>query len=158
MPPFKLPTAYRPAVDLTPLVSVCLLLILFFMLLVRLSYVASDSTVAASEIKTSPARHKTPAAAIRVRLTADAQGDLTGIRMGERPVGSLQELQNQIRRNSAVTGGAGEVEFDCDYRLRYAHILRAIAAVSGYRADDGKTTVPLIEKVRFAPPRREQVR
>jgi len=156
MPPFQLRTAYRPTLDPAPLAGVCLLLLLFLMLLARLSYVAGDSVAATSDRQTLPPVLKSAMPAIRVRLTADKQGELTGIRMDERPVGSLRELHDRIRRTVRRLGRAGEVEFDCDYRLRYAHVLRAIAAVSGYRADDGKTTEPLIEKVKFAPLRREQ--
>ena len=149
--------SHRPGMDLTPLVIVCLLVILFLMLLVRLSYLESDAAAAPSATKTSSAQLKATGPAIRVRLTADAQGELTGIRMDDRSVGSLQELQDQIRRSALDVGAPAEVEFDCDYRLRYAHILRAIATVSSYRADDGKTMLPLVEKVKFAAPHREQV-
>jgi hypothetical protein len=133
------------------------LVILFLMLLMRLSCLESDAIAAPSETKTSPVRLKATGPAIRVRLTADAQGELTGIRMGNRAVGSLQELQDHIRRNALNVGRPAELEFDCDYRLRYAHILRAIAIVSTYRADDGKTLLPLVEKVKFAAPHREQL-
>ena len=45
-----------------------------------------------------------------------------------------------------------EVELDCDYDLRYEHVISAITAVSGF-VDDGGNVVKLVEKIKFAPPR-----
>ena len=45
-----------------------------------------------------------------------------------------------------------EIEIDTDYNLRYGNIIRSITAVSGYK--DGNQVVKLIEKIKFAKPRR----
>ena len=50
-----------------------------------------------------------------------------------------------------------EVEFDCDYHLRYENVIEAITAVSGYVVQEGPDrgqVVKVIEKIKFAPPRR----
>ena len=64
--------------------------------------------------------------------------DIIGVIGDERGPGSIQET--------------AEVELDCDYGLRYEHVIQAISAVSGYRDDTGNI-VKLVEKVKFAPPR-----
>ena len=52
-----------------------------------------------------------------------------------------------------VEGDDGpEIEIDTDYNLRYEYVIRAITAVSGYK--DGNEVVKLIEKIKFAKPRR----
>ena len=52
-----------------------------------------------------------------------------------------------------VEAGKGpEIEIDTDYNLRYEYVIRAITAVSGYK--DGDQVVKLIEKIKFAKPRR----
>jgi hypothetical protein len=42
-----------------------------------------------------------------------------------------------------------EVEIDSDENLRYEYVVDAVSATSGYVADDKKTVVRMIEKVRF---------
>lgn len=41
-----------------------------------------------------------------------------------------------------------EVEFDCDFDLKYEEVVRAMTAVTGYKKPDGEL-VRLIEKIRF---------
>jgi hypothetical protein len=57
---------------------------------------------------------------------------------------------------SAAPGAASEdgpeIEIDTDYNLRYEHVIDAITAVSGYKSGD--QTVKLIERIKFARPRR----
>jgi len=47
---------------------------------------------------------------------------------------------------------SAEVEFDCDYNLRYENVIAAVSAVSGYRTESGEV-VKLVEKIKFAAPR-----
>ena len=47
-----------------------------------------------------------------------------------------------------------EVEYDCDYRLRYEYVIDAITAVSGYVAENGRTIEKLIRRIKFAPPKK----
>jgi biopolymer transport protein ExbD len=63
---------------------------------------------------------------------------MIGIVGNERGPGSYQET--------------AEVELDCDYSLRYEHVISAVTAVSGF-VDDGGNVVKLVEKIKFSPPR-----
>ena len=61
---------------------------------------------------------------------------------------------------SLVEGAAGpgenlpetEIELDCDYHLRYEHVVNAVTAVSGHATESGEI-VKLIERIKFAPPK-----
>ncbi len=94
---------------------------------------------------------------IKVRLQAGSGGELVAIAMNQRAVSNMQQLHEEIISlvGSDSPGGAegAEVEFDCDYNLRYEHVIEAITAVSGYRDRATGEVVKLIEKVKFAPPR-----
>jgi len=97
---------------------------------------------------------------LRVRLITpqDPNAAVCGIRFGERPLSSFAELRNEV---AAAIGGGGpgsdaeefEVELDCDYDLPYRFVIDAITAVSGYRDPGSGQIVPLVSKIKFAPPR-----
>jgi hypothetical protein len=40
------------------------------------------------------------------------------------------------------------------YNLKFEYIVDALTAISGFVADDHQTIVRMIEKIRFAPPRK----
>ena len=52
-----------------------------------------------------------------------------------------------------IEGELPEVELDCDYQLKYEHVMRAITAISGYIDPDTGRVIRVIEKIKFAPPR-----
>ncbi len=147
--------------NMTPMIDVCFQLIIFFMLSLRLYSPEGDFSIKmplAAPQTSLPDETQTPP--IKIRLTADRQGNLTGIRLGERSLATFRDLQNQIRSLVALDRGPGgtpssaEVELDCDYGLKFEYVVDALSAVSGYLANDGQTIVRLIEKVRFSPPRK----
>ena len=58
-----------------------------------------------------------------------------------------------IGTTTPIEGEDGpEIEIDTDYNLRYEYVIESITAVSGYK--DGNEIVKLIEKIKFAKPRR----
>ncbi len=93
---------------------------------------------------------------MKLRLTADAQGNVAGIVLNEQSFSSFDELRNYIIGIVGTDSGpdsireSAEIELDCDYRLRYEETVKAMTAVTGYR--QGDEVVKLIEKVKFAPP------
>jgi len=153
-------TEERLEFDMTPMIDCCFQLIIFFMLTLRYASPEGDFNIKMPLAQINQVRPDDALPTIRVRLKANPDGRLGGIQMNDRAVASFRELQQIIR---ALVGGArpaggetpGEVELDCDYRLRWEYTVAAIGAVSGYLADDGKTVVKLIEKVKIAPPRME---
>ena len=147
--------------NMTPMIDVCFQLIIFFMLSLRLFSPEGDFSVAmpmAAPHDGLPPFPQTPP--VRVRLCADRNGDLASIQMGQRTLTTFKELHNQIReiskldRGPGATPGSAEVELDCDYDLKFEYAVHALSAVAGYVANDRQTIVRMIEKVKFAPPRR----
>jgi biopolymer transport protein ExbD len=147
--------------NMTPMIDVCFQLIIFFMLSLRLFSPEGDFSIAmplAAPREGRPPITLTPP--IRVRLSADSKGNLTSIQMGQRMLTNFKELHDQIRevsrldRGPGATPGSAEVELDCDYKLRFEYVVEALSSVAGYVANDKQTIVRMIDKIRFAPPRR----
>jgi biopolymer transport protein ExbD len=94
---------------------------------------------------------------IKVRLQSGSGGELTSIGMNQKTLNSFEQLHDEILglvgTDSPAAGEGAEVELDCDYNLRYEHVIQAITAVSGYRDDATGEIVKLVEKIKFAPPK-----
>jgi hypothetical protein len=71
------------------------------------------------------------------RLTATIQAQI------------VQSFGNDLSRAELT-----ELELDCDPGLKYDHVVSAITAASGIV--QGTEVVPLIQKIKFAPPRKQQ--
>lgn len=147
--------------NMTPMIDVCFQLLIFFMLSLKLFSPEGDFSITmplAAPREGLPPEAQTPP--VRVRLTADANGKLAGIQMGERKLANFKELHDQIREVSRLDRGPGatpasaEVELDCDHNLKFEYAVSALSAVAGYVANDNQTIVRMIEKIRFAPPRK----
>jgi biopolymer transport protein ExbD len=105
---------------------------------------------------------------VTIRLVSDADGNLAGIRFGERSVPDMKALRaavyqyvntNSISFQDAYSGLATpefrddlEIELDCDERLLYRHAMEAITAVTGY-LNSNDQIVKMVEKVKFTPPK-----
>jgi biopolymer transport protein ExbD len=95
---------------------------------------------------------------LKVRLLANPDGRLAGMRLNDRPITSMDLLRLEIigivgdQRGPGSIQESAEVELDCDYHLHYEHVIDAITAVSGY-IDDNGNLVKLVEKIKFTPPR-----
>ncbi len=147
--------------NMTPMIDVCFQLIIFFMLSLRLYSPEGDFSVKmplAAPQQGLPDESQTPP--VQIRLRADRHGNLAGIQMGQRMLATFRELQRQVRevagldRGPAATPASAEVELDCDYNLKFEYVVSALTAISGYVADDKQTIIRMIEKIKFAPPRK----
>jgi len=145
--------------DMTPLIDVVFMLLIFFMLTFKIITQEGDfgltmplamaSAGPVDEILVPP---------IVVRLRANANGELVGISANDRDFGtSFAALHNHIlgligdERGPGSIQESAEVELNCDYGLHYRYVVDALTAVSGYVAEDGNV-VKLVEKIRFSPP------
>jgi biopolymer transport protein ExbD len=150
----------RVSFDMTPMIDCCFQLIIFFMLTLKIFTPEGDFNIKmplSAPSEGVPQDDQLPP--IKVRLKAQADGSLQAIELGNRSLGtSFPALRAQMRDmlgDSAGPGGSSaEVELDCDYELRYNYVIEAITAVSGY-VQDGSIQ-KLVEKVKFAPPRKRQ--
>ena len=148
---------------MTPMIDVVFQLLIFFTLTFKITAPEGDFNVKMPLSAPSagvPDDQSLPP--IKVRLRAASDGRLAQIGFGERSLGTdFRALRTQIRQMIGDTGGPGalastEVEFDCDYDLRYEYVVEAITAVSGYLDPQTGQIYKLVEKVKFSPPRPPQ--
>lgn len=140
--------------EMTSMIDIVFLLLAFFVMTFQI--VASEGDFRISMPAKGPTSTTTSldSPTLQVRLSADAEGNLSSIKLGERELGTdFAALQLEIQGLVTAVDENLEVELDCDPRLSYRFTVDALTAVTGYKAPDGKT-VTLIEKVRFAPRRR----
>ncbi len=149
----------RIDLNMMPMIDVCFQLLIFFMLTLKILTPEGDFDIKMPIAAPSEGKPEDTIPPIKVRLVAGTGGKLAQIRMGDRSLKNFKELRDEIIDITGGQGGPGtaaesmEVELDCDYALRYEYVVDAITAVSGYKADDGRTIVKLIEKIKFSPAR-----
>ncbi len=151
--------------QMTPMIDIVFQLLIFFIMTFKIVAPEGDFNIrmplnSPSEDLPDPEQ----LLPIKVTLQADADGRLTVIRIGERTLpgdaGGFAQLHNQIRESVGDAAGPGsvaagpEVELDCDYHLKFEHVMRAITAVSGYVDPDTGGIVKIIDKIKFSPPRK----
>ncbi len=157
----KAAEAEKLKINTMPMTDVCFQLIIFFMLSLRLFSAEGDFSIqmpSTAPQEGLPDEVQTPP--VRVRLRSDSNGKLTGIQIGQRAVANFKDLRRQVQeisgvdRGPAAASGNAEVELDCDYDLKFEYVVKALTAVSGFLADDKQTIVRMVDKIRFAPPRK----
>jgi biopolymer transport protein ExbD len=147
----------------TPLIDVVFQLLVFFVMSFKVAGVEGDFSVKMPQrgrpdeaLPSDP-----PSAPLKLRLMADSDGRLASLSLNQVPFPAhdWQVLQRHLLRLVGSESGPGslreslEVEIDCDYQLRYQHAIAAVTAVSGIRSEAGDI-VPLLEHVKFSPPRK----
>jgi len=95
--------------------------------------------------------HQLPA--IHIRLRANVAGQVASIAFNGQPVKDVADLRTQIRAflGPAAADATVEAELECDGHLRYEYTQQIISAISAYPAADGRTMVPLVDRVKFSP-------
>lgn len=148
--------------QMTPMIDIVFQLLTFFVMSFKLSTQEGDFNIKMPLASSSSAPVDTPPLPpIRLRLIANASGGLGALQMGERPLAGYAELHQAIMEivgtDTGPTSSASqtEVEIDADYNLRYENVVKAITAISGH-VDANGLVVPLIEKLKFAPPKPPQ--
>ncbi len=145
-------------IQMTPMIDIVFQLLIFFLFSFKIVAIEGDFNVRMPAASAAAASIE-PQLPIKVWLTADAQGNLSGIQMADRPVASFAELHEQVM--SIVGNDAGpnaaaentEAELNCDYNLKYQYVINAVTAISGYVTPDGRI-VKLIQKIKFSPPKK----
>lgn len=152
--------AVRP--DMTPMIDCVFQLMIFFMLTLKI-------VAAEGEFEINLPQHL-PAgttvcfdAKLQVRLTADESGHLAGIQLGYRKLGNDEQafarLNSEILRAVGALRGSDplsepEIEIDADANLQSSYVIKAISAFSGRFDERTQTAVRYVEKITFAPVRR----
>jgi len=149
----------RIAIDMTPMIDVVFQLISFFMFSLKVVAPEGDFDIRmpiAAAAAAAPDDQQVPP--VRVKLSAAPDGSLAGIAMNGTPVADFDELRRRIIGLVGADSGPNslaektEVEFDADYALKYANVVKAITAVSG-KLENGQI-VELIRKIKFTPPKK----
>jgi biopolymer transport protein ExbD len=145
--------------QMTPMIDIVFQLLVFFIMTFKIVSQEGDFNIKmplAAPAAGAPDDLQLPP--MKVRLRAGAGGMLAGMSLNDRGVGTMEALRLEIigvvgdERGPGTIQETAEVELDCDYGLRYEHVIQAITAVSGY-IDETGNVVKLVEKIKFAPPR-----
>jgi biopolymer transport protein ExbD len=147
-------------IDMTPMIDIVFQLLTFFCMTLKISPMEGDFNIK-MPLTTAKAGQPDPnqLPPMKVRMRADAAGNLVDLTLNDRSFsgpGRFQQLHQQIASlvGQGSLAASAEVELDCDFGLKYEHVIEAITAVSGTLAPDG-SVVKLVEKIKFAPPRQE---
>jgi biopolymer transport protein ExbD len=150
----------EPGIQMTAMIDIVFLLLVFFVMTFKIIAPEGDFNI---KMPSNAAQGPPPPDAtlppIKIRIIANSSGDIEGIRLAESSVTSMNELRTRVRGLIGDAGGPGalestEIEFDCDYNLKYQYVVQAMTAVSGYVDQDSGQIVKLVEKIKFTPPQK----
>ncbi|TWU17003.1 ExbD/TolR family protein [Allorhodopirellula heiligendammensis] len=157
------PAPEKSELNMTSMIDIVFLLLIFFVMTFKVVELEGDFSIKMPLAGTSNSTIDPTDLPLKLRLLADDTGNLAGMKLNDIQMGTgtagfdklRTTIVGQIASAGPVAEEAGEgpeVEIDTDYNLRYEYVIRAITAVSGYK--DGNQVVKLIEKIKFAKPRR----
>lgn len=117
----------------------------------RFEPMTENSTASAAPPASGPADFR-QLPAVRVGLRANAVGRLAAISLNGRPIRDAADLRGQIKAFvGQIADGTVEAQLDCDGNLRFEDTQQIIAAISGYPSADGRSMVPLVDRIKFLP-------
>lgn len=149
--------------NMTSMIDIVFLLLIFFVMTFKIVEMEGDFSVKMPLAGSANSVVDPTDLPLKLRLRSDGEGSLAGMALNDIEMGSGIEAFDKLRGNvigllgssapvEEEAGSGPEIEIDTDYNLRYEYVIRAITAVSGYK--DGDQVVKLIEKIKFAKPRR----
>ena len=150
--------AQATQLNMTSMIDIVFLLLIFFVMTFKIVELEGDFSVRMPLAGNDSVAMDSTELPLKLRMRADELGRLTSISLNEIDLGQdFDQLRGNvislIGTSTPIEGDDGpEIEIDPDYNLRYEYVIRAITAVSGYK--DGNEVVKLIEKIKFAKPRR----
>ena len=147
-------------IDMTPMIDIVFQLLAFFCMTLKVASAEGDFSIQmplAAPNAGRPDPHQVPP--MKVRLRADASGNLVELQLNDRTFSGPDRWQQLHNHIAGLVGderlaAAAEVELDCDYGLKYEHVMEAITAVSGSVGEGGRI-IKLVQKIKFSPPRPE---
>ena len=155
--------AEKNELNMTSMIDIVFLLLIFFVMTFKIVEMEGDFSVKMPLAGTSSNTVDPTDLPLKLRLRSDDSGSLVGMELNDIQMGNSVDAFDKLRGNvigllgsstpvEEEAGEGPEIEIDTDYNLRYEYVIRAITAVSGYK--DGDQVVKLIEKIKFAKPRR----
>ena len=154
--------------QMTSMIDVVFLLLAFFVVTYKTPEVEGDFNIRMpANAQSTAVPELDELSPVIVKLTADANGQLTGIIFGENKLEDMKSLRASVFRyvvrngvsfQEAYSGAVPEfrddleIELDCDANLRYEYTVEVITAVTGYLNSQDQV-VKMVEKVKFTPPK-----
>ncbi len=154
----------KTELSMTSMIDVVFLLLIFFILTFKIVELEGDFGIKMPLAGQSAQAADDFDVPITLRMQADADGNLTNMRLVNDDLGTdFEQLRARVANIVANEPGPGagtegeedkgpEIEIDTDFNLRYEYVIAAITHVSGRK--DGDQIVKLIERIKFAAPRR----
>lgn len=141
---------------MTPMIDIVFQLLAFFIMTFKVVAMEGDFEITmplASDSQVTNMDMLDPTIVVRMYAAPDGSVDDIVVNDTHRFGSDFNALSQYIRdyvsnSNAGDFEDSSEVEFDCDYDLRYEEVIQAVTAVTGYKKPDGEI-VTLIEKVRF---------
>lgn len=137
--------------DMTPMIDMVFQLLIFFILIFKVVLPEGDFSIRMPSGCIGDVGIPRP---ILVRLEADTAGKLESVCMGshrfpgtDRGMEQLAAYARAELAGSPLEIAATEVEFVCDYQLKYDYLIKTISACTGY-VEDGQV-VKLAERIKF---------
>ena len=145
-------------IPMTPMIDIVFQLLTFFLFSFKISSVEGDFNIRMPLASPTAATSLDTQLPVKVRLAADAEGNLASIRLDDRELPDFAALHQIIMNRVGGDAGPGaennlEAELACDYNLKYRHVIGAVTAVSGYVTPNGRI-VKLIQKIKLSPPKK----
>ena len=147
---------------MTPMIDIVFQLLVFFIMTFKIVQPEGDFNVRMPAVAPSEGLPEdVPNPPLKVTMKAGPGGRLDRVVLGDQVLNRkapFKALHLEVRKHVGDEGGPGsvaestEVELTCDYDLHFEYVVDAMTAVSGYMADDGRSIVTLIEKIKFVPP------
>ncbi|MFN9591117.1 MAG: ExbD/TolR family protein, partial [Pirellulaceae bacterium] len=145
--------------QMTSMIDIVFLLLIFFITTFKIAAQEGDFNVKMPLSGAGGAPTDLTQLPIKLRMKADANGQLADISVNDtisfgQDWAKVRAYIVQLMGDSAGPSeeDGPEVEIDLDYNLRYVHVVEAITAVTGYR--QGNDVVRLVDRIKFAPPRK----
>lgn len=145
-------------VPMTPMIDIVFQLLTFFLFSFKIVAQEGDFNIRMPLAGPAASTSLDTNLPLKVRLTADADGNLASIQMGDQVLPNFAALHDIVMARVGGDAGPGggsdlEAELDCDYNLEYRHVIGAVTAISGYLTSDGEI-VKLIQKIKLSPPKK----
>ena len=144
--------------NMTSMIDVVFLLLIFFVMSFKIVEQEGDFSIRMPLAQPNSANQMDHQLPLKLRLKAGSGGELASMNLNDQNLGvdfqSLQrEIVSQIQAGAGQTEDGGpEIEIDADYNLRYENVIKAITNTSGRKVGD--RVIPMIEKIKFSPPRK----
>ncbi|MCO8121582.1 biopolymer transporter ExbD [Stieleria sp. TO1_6] len=145
--------------NMTSMIDIVFLLLVFFVMTFKIVEMEGDFSIRMPLAGNGGQTSDVTDLPLKLRLRSDNDGNLTSMSLNEINLGTdftklRANIISLVGSDEPAEGDDGpEIEIDTDYNVRYAYIIQAITAVSGYK-DDTNQVVKLIERIKFAKPRR----